>query len=211
LLLPFGLELALIYTCILLLSLGYSHPRTRWKGHPFKSLAVVGTGQGVLDFTAGVLTANLVIARTGETHTWQLVLWFGLIGATLTVLAFYPLTQLYQLSDDTRRGDRTIAAWLHARGEQRAPGGRHVVFRFALLLFVPGSCCNALALWFAGEVTLSVALASFSVSPLIYLAVWSRDHDISQATDFARIHFLMRAMAAGFGTFIAYVLLRGGL
>jgi 1,4-dihydroxy-2-naphthoate octaprenyltransferase len=94
---------------ILLLSLGYSHPRTRWKGHPFKSLAVVGVGQGVLDFTAGAFTA-----RAGEGLVWNPGLWCGIGGATLTVLAFYPLTQLYQLSDDTMRGDYTVAAWLHA-------------------------------------------------------------------------------------------------
>jgi 1,4-dihydroxy-2-naphthoate octaprenyltransferase len=206
LLLPFGLALALIYAGILLLSLGYSHPRTRWKGHPFKSLAVVGVGQGVLDFTAGAFTA-----RAGEGLVWNPGLWCGIGGATLTVLAFYPLTQLYQLSDDTMRGDHTVAAWLHASGERRANGGRTVIFHFTRLLFVMGSLCNTLALWLAGELILAIALGTLSVVPLLYLAQWKRDRDASQATDFARIHFLMRAMAVGFGGFIAVVLLRGGL
>lgn len=197
LLLPFGFELALIYTCILLLSLGYSHPRTRWKGHPFKSLAVVGLGQGVLDFAAGALTAR--------SHDWPPHSWCGLAGATLTVLAFYPLTQLYQLNDDTRRGDRTIAAWLYARG------GRTAVFGFAFLLFALGSWVNAWALRLAGHFTLAIALAAFSAWPLLYLRLWSRERNVSQATDFARIHFLMRAMAVGFAAFIGFVLLRGGL
>jgi hypothetical protein len=206
LLLPFGTALALIYTFILVLSLGYSHPRTRWKGHPFKSLAVVGLGQGVLDFTAGALAVH-----TNHAHLRQPTLWCALAGATLTVLAFYPLTQLYQISDDSRRGDRTIAAWLHLWGERQGHGGRTVIFCFATLLFVLGNFCNALALCFAAEPTLAMVLVVFSVLPLLYLRQWSRDGRVSQAADFARIHFLMRGMALGFGAFIGFTLLRGGL
>ncbi len=202
LLLPFGIPLVLIYNFILLLSLGYSHPRTRWKGHPFKSLAVVGLGQGVLDFAAGALTAN---ASTAGVQAWHLYSWWGLVGATLTVLAFYPLTQLYQLSDDTKRGDRTSAAWLHARG------GRTAVFKFALLLFTVGSLTNAWALHLAERLTLAIVLAAFSALPLLYVVMWSRERKVSQAEDFARIHFLMRAMAVAFAAFIGFVLLRGRL
>ncbi|HEX8234351.1 MAG TPA: UbiA family prenyltransferase [Abditibacteriaceae bacterium] len=206
LLLPFGLKVALIYAFILLLSLGYSHPRTRWKGHPFKSLAVVGLGQGVFDFAAGAFTANA--ADVGQ---WQSPLWCGLTGATLTVLAFYPLTQMYQLSADTKRGDRTIAAWLYARGERQEQGGRAVIFHFAMLLFTAGSFANALALWYARQAIPATALVVFSALPLWYLTQWRLDRTVSQASDFARIHFLMRAMALGFGGFIGFTLLRGGL
>lgn len=106
-LLPSGWRLSLVYTFLLMLSLLYSHPKSRGKGHPWKSLAIVVAGQGVLDGLAGALTARL--------PQWRAPFWCGLLGAALTVAAWYPLTQLYQADDDLRRGDQTLAAIGRAR------------------------------------------------------------------------------------------------
>src|SRR5205823_2802866 len=82
----------LIYTAFAALSLAYSHPRLRFKAHPLRGVATVGSGQGVLAFlgawaaTRGDLTSALSVDGA-----------FGAATATLLILALYPLTQLYQV------------------------------------------------------------------------------------------------------------------
>jgi 1,4-dihydroxy-2-naphthoate octaprenyltransferase len=192
LLLPLGWRLMLVYTVLLALSLLYSHPIPRGKGHPWKSLAIVVVGQGVLDCLAGALTA--------QHPRWDAPFWCGLAGATSMVAAFYPLTQLYQVNDDLRRGDRTLAAWLIKRG------GRRLLFAWAALGSAFGTLCNAVALWHSGLPIDAACLLLAGALPLLFIAQWQRS-DPEVKTDFRRVHFLMRWMALAFG---GYVLLRLG-
>lgn len=115
--LPFDFRLAAIYALIVTLALGYSHSATRWKGHPWKSLAIAAIGQGVCDFAAGVVTAG----TTSHFCPAPVAIWCGCAGATAVVGAFYPLTQLFQLNDDRERGDRTTAMALEERFGTDAP------------------------------------------------------------------------------------------
>jgi hypothetical protein len=194
---PFGWQLAAVYSAILLLSLGYSHPRTRWKGHPWRSLAVVAAGQGVLDFAAGALTASV--------RSWPVAAWWGMAGATLTVAAFYPLTQLFQVKDDEQRGDRTLASWLVRRFSRRG------LFAVAGGGFLSGASCNALALTLAGHTEEGGLLLLAGLLPLAFLARWSRDEQPAPQTDFARVHLLLRLLALAFAFYIGAKLLGGGL
>jgi 1,4-dihydroxy-2-naphthoate octaprenyltransferase len=83
----------------------YSHPRVRWKAHPWKSAAAIALGQGALGFLAGwVATAR---------HGWEPeALVVGATGAALTALGLYPVTQVFQLEEDRQRGDRTLPVTL---------------------------------------------------------------------------------------------------
>lgn len=216
LLLLFGWNLCVVYALILLLSLGYSHPRTRWKGHPFKSVAVVALGQGALDFAAGALTARpheySYQPQTAQNALrwllaldWPPFVWWGMLGATLTVIGFYPLTQLYQIKDDARRGDDTLAACLARRG------GRGGVFVFVAIWVFAGAVCNALALAFSGHRVTASVLWFGSLPTLWFLWLWHRDTRISTRDDFRRVHGLMRCMALAFDLFLLWMLARGGL
>jgi hypothetical protein len=202
LLLPFGRHLAVVYAAILLLSLGYSHPYTRWKGHPWKSLAVVAAGQGILDFAAGALTSGALMSGA---RLWPGAAWWGMAGATLTVAAFYPLTQLFQVADDEQRGDRTLASWLVRRFSRRR------LFLVASVGFISGACCNALALLLAGHAVEGGLFLLSSLLPLGLLAQWSRQGQPTRQTDFAQAHLLLRLLSLGFALYIALRLLRGGL
>ena len=96
---------ALLYFLILLLALAYSYPAVRLKARPFASLVTIAVGQGVLPFLAGWL------ATPQPDHDWRLGL-FAAASAAFVAIAFYPLTQLYQVEEDRQRGDRTIAVVL---------------------------------------------------------------------------------------------------
>lgn len=96
-----------LYGLFALLSFAYSHPRTRLKARPLSSLLTVGLGQGLLAFL-GAWAA----ARGEIVSAWSALGMLGAVSATLMTLSLYPLTQLYQVDEDRRRGDRTLAvAW----------------------------------------------------------------------------------------------------
>ena len=96
-----------IYGAILAFAVAYSHPRVRWKAGPWSSLATIFLGQGVLGFLGGWSAAHARLAAAlGRDGC------LGALAASLIVVGFYPLTQLYQVDADRARGDRTLAvAW----------------------------------------------------------------------------------------------------
>jgi len=106
---PYGLLTAF---CVGL-SVLYSHPRTRWKGVPGLDLSVNMIGYGAGTTLAGLLVGQVMLAAPDPRPTpagWGLVCGFGLLFGSL-----YPLTQIYQIAADRRRGDRTLATALGER------------------------------------------------------------------------------------------------
>lgn len=92
-----------VYLGFVVLSVLYSHPRTRWKARPVRSVLTVAVGQGGLGFLAGWLCGrDLTAALT--TFPGQA----GLLAAMLFTAGLYPVTQAYQVSEDARRGDATF-------------------------------------------------------------------------------------------------------
>lgn len=201
---PFGWKLCGVYALILALSLGYSHPRTRWKGHPLQSLLVVALGQGVLDFLAGALTASLVIKAATYGSGLQPIamisaaLWWGMAGVTCIVVGFYPLTQLYQADADARRGNVTTAIWLLRRWSRRG------VFVFAAMAFGLGAVCSLAAQSAAGHAGDARWLLPAFLLLAAALVLWAGDHAPSPQNDFARVHFLLRASALSFTAYLIW-------
>jgi 4-hydroxybenzoate polyprenyltransferase len=112
----FGISVALglaTAACVTL-SVLYSHPRTRWKGIPGLDLAVNMMGYGAATTLAGLIVGQAVAGdpvAVPDTSGWLLVGAFGLLFGS-----FYPMTQIYQLTEDRARGDRTLAATIGPRG-----------------------------------------------------------------------------------------------
>lgn len=153
---------AAIYVAIMLASIGYSHPRVRFKGRPAASLAVVAVGQGVLGFLAGA-----AVAVHGGLPAPTLDLWLGGAAATLLTTGLYPLTQVFQIEEDLARGDHTFAARF----------GPRAVFATAI-------ACFALALAAALPVTRRVfhpaetgLVAAGLGAAILVLARWARRYD----------------------------------
>jgi 1,4-dihydroxy-2-naphthoate octaprenyltransferase len=113
-----NLVCGLLYLLIFAMGFAYSHPAFRWKGRPLAGLLTVGIGQGILAGLGGWAAANPSLAALTP------LAWLGLLAVALVTVGFYPLTQIYQIDEDLRRGDLTFAAWVGPQG----------AFRFALIV-----------------------------------------------------------------------------
>lgn len=103
-----------------LASKAYSHPLVRLKKYAFLGLFTVGFFQGFFTIFVSVigLTNDINFAFSDK------VLFAGCLSSAL-LLGSYPMTQIYQHSEDSKRGDRTISILLGIRG----------TFLFTLLVF----------------------------------------------------------------------------
>jgi 1,4-dihydroxy-2-naphthoate octaprenyltransferase len=196
-LLPVSLVLSALYVMILALALGYSHPRTRWKGRPWLSVLVVGIGQGTFDFLAGATLAGNISGIS---------LWCAALGATLIVCGFFPLTQLFQLTDDAHRGDYTTAAALQRRF------GRRGVFVWAQGCFLLGSTLNACAVLQRTSWREALIVWCGSCIWLVLIASWRRKIPAGSVSrsDWQHMNRLLRAASASFGAYVVWRLCIGG-
>jgi 4-hydroxybenzoate polyprenyltransferase len=114
----------MIYAVCFVLSLAYSVPPLRLKGVPGADWIINMWGFGTLTPYAGWSATGVPINGAG-----------GLVLLAFCPLfaALYPLTQLYQLEEDTRRGDRTLACVLGVRRSLSAALGAAAL---AFALFV---------------------------------------------------------------------------
>ncbi len=185
--LPLGFRLA--YAACLVLSVLYSVP-------PFRLKAVAGADWVINMWGFGTLSPYATWAATGRPLD---------PGNALVLLAFcplfaglYPLTQLYQLEEDRRRGDRTLALRLGMRRSLAVALGATLA---AFALF--GAAAAALA---RGPVALAlgVPLAAW----LAVLVPWYRDHRSWSASDHQR--GMYRALAAWAVTDVIVVLVFAG-
>ena len=140
--LPAGFRLA--YAICFALSLLYSVP-------PFRFKAVAGVDWVINMWGFGTLTPYAAWAATGRPLD---------LGHALVLLAFcplfaglYPLTQLYQLEEDRRRGDRTLALIVGTRTS-----------------LVVALACTVLAFGLLGWAAVLVRVPAFLL--LVPLAAW---------------------------------------
>lgn len=95
-----------------LVSMAYSHPSVRIKKYPWLSWVIAGLFQGYFTFAlsyAGI--SNLGWEVMFKPH----VLIPGIL-TSLMLWGNYPLTQVYQHGEDSRRGDRTLSLVLGIKG-----------------------------------------------------------------------------------------------
>ena len=99
-------EYRLVYGLCLGLSILYSVPPFRFKSVPGADWIINMWGFGTLTPYAGWAATGLPVGTVGR---------LVLLGFFPLFAALYPLTQIYQFEEDTRRGDRTLALWLGVR------------------------------------------------------------------------------------------------
>jgi 4-hydroxybenzoate polyprenyltransferase len=104
LLLPRGYVVA--YWICLVLSVLYSVPPFRLKAVPGLDWIINMWGFGTLTPYAGWATTGLPVGPSGR---------LILLGFCPLFAALYPLTQIYQVEEDARRGDRTLTIFLGVR------------------------------------------------------------------------------------------------
>ncbi|MDQ3809965.1 MAG: UbiA family prenyltransferase, partial [Chloroflexota bacterium] len=181
----------LLYTAFAGLSVAYSHPAIRLKAHPWASVVTVGSGQGVLAFLAGWAATR---GEVGSAVTAEGLL--GALAATALILTVYPLTQLYQVDEDSARGDRTIAVTLGpVRSFNLALGC--LALGGAAMLVVLGRRFGAVDAALVGAALLAQAVA---------IAWWSRRYQAGETlANYRRVMRLNTLSAAGLS---AYMLAR---
>lgn len=186
---------ALVYVVIMLLSIGYSHPRVRFKRNPAASLLVVAFGQGALGFVAGA-----AVAVPGGLPPLTPQLFWGGVSATLLVTGLYPLTQVFQVQEDLARGDRTFAARYGPRGVFRAT---LVCFALAVIAVIPAARSV-----FSGAETI-VLVGALGILILV-LSVWSRHFDAQRVmANHDRVLVLGVVTSASFVSLIVWHLVWG--
>ncbi len=185
---------ASIYVVMFVLSILYSYPGTRWKGKPVHALLTVAGGQGVLACLGGWATAR------GDILSAASPVGFLTVGsATLITTGLYPLTEIYQMEEDARRGDRTLAIWLGAR---RA-------FRFALALIGGGALLAfALVVLRFGPLE-AVLLCGIAVALMLVVGRWGARFDPARVMyNFQMIMRLYALMSIAFLAWIGWHLFR---
>ncbi|HKK45351.1 MAG TPA: UbiA family prenyltransferase [Balneolaceae bacterium] len=117
---PLGRLFLSFYALSMLLFWLYSSPIARWKGRPLKSLLAIGISTGFDSVLLGYLAAG--------NRTIPVFILIAGVGVAFLLLSLYPISQIYQREEDTRRGDQTFTLQY----------GTTVVFRFFELSFLGG-------------------------------------------------------------------------
>jgi 4-hydroxybenzoate polyprenyltransferase len=141
-----------------LVSKAYSHPLTRLKRHGITSLFLTGIFQGLFTFVMCFIGINNFGIETVLTS--PVLIPAGL--SSLLLMANYPMTQIYQHEEDSKRGDITISIMLGING----------TFHFAATTFVFGLIGFLLyfKIFFAQDYS---APFMFAVAPvIIYFIYW---------------------------------------
>ena len=150
---------ALVYAVCFAMSLAYSVPPLRFK-------AVAGVDWVINMWGFGTLTPLAGWAATGR--PLDLVHALVLLGFCPLFAALYPLTQIYQFEEDTRRGDRTLALILGMRSSLLAAIGATLL---AFALFAAAAARRAASAW--QWLGIAIALAAW----LRVLLPWYRRRD----------------------------------
>ncbi|MCJ8165154.1 UbiA family prenyltransferase [Pontibacter sp. E15-1] len=95
----------------LLVSKAYSYEGIRLKKYPLLSTAVVTLFQGAFTFMMVQIGLGFGLSAVLGAPA----IWFALV-STLFLCGSYPLTQIYQHDEDSRRGDRTLSLILGIKG-----------------------------------------------------------------------------------------------
>jgi 4-hydroxybenzoate polyprenyltransferase len=112
------------YLICLVMSLLYSVPPIRLKAVAGADWLINMWGFGTLTPFAGWAAAGVPVSQAG---------WLVLLAFCPLFAALYPLTQLYQMEEDRRRGDRTLAIRLGQRRSLGVASGC-AVLAFAMLV-----------------------------------------------------------------------------
>ncbi len=171
--LTINVEFTVIYGISLLLFWLYSSPKARWKGHPILSLIAIGISTGTNSFLLGILA-------TGQ-HTLTPENVITSVGVACIILSLYPISQIYQMEEDSRRGDITFTMKY----------GLYNTKRFFFVLFPMGVLIISSMMYpISPEVAMPFFLCGFFAFVLISILMNRLDGKISEYSVVMRIKFL---------------------
>ncbi len=107
-----GWKFALAIFIYGLISKAYSYPAIRLKKYPFISLLTIAIFQGSFVFLATYMTVN----QTNISQLFEFPILLPACLGSFMLLGSYPMTQVYQHEEDSKRGDKTMSLWLGIKG-----------------------------------------------------------------------------------------------
>ncbi len=191
---PLGLGMVVTYVAMMVLSVAYSHPAIRLKRRPLGALAVIAVGQGVLGFLTGWFSAT-----PSPAGLLSLDIVIAIVGITLATVGLYPLTHIYQVREDSERGDVTFAVrW-----------GPDKAFRFALTAFGLALVCIGWVLLRRFGWPTALIVAAFYALVLADIERWRRRFDPAAVrANYRHVMRLSYIVAAAFSTYVLGMLIR---
>ena len=97
-----------VYSLSFFLFWAYSSPVLRWKGHPYLSLIVIFLSTGTSGFFMGYFASNGILLSLHSA--------LAAFGVASILVSLYPISQLFQLDEDSKRGDLTLALLIGLKG-----------------------------------------------------------------------------------------------
>jgi len=107
-----GWEFAIVLLIYGLISKAYSYPAVRLKKYPFISLLTIAVFQGSFVFLATYMAVN----QTTIQQLFEIPVLMPACLSSAMLLGSYPMTQVYQHEEDSKRGDITMSLWLGIKG-----------------------------------------------------------------------------------------------
>ncbi|WP_242926863.1 UbiA family prenyltransferase [Pontibacter vulgaris] len=151
-----ALLLSALFACMvavyLLVSKAYSCKGIRLKKYPILSTIIVTVFQGAFTYMMVQVGAGFGLHDILQFPN----LWFALV-STLFLCGSYPLTQIYQHHEDSRRGDKTLSLLLGVQG----------TFLFAALSLVIGTGL-LLYLYFTSGQFINIIVFLLCTTPILY-------------------------------------------
>ncbi|WP_370090237.1 UbiA family prenyltransferase [Ekhidna sp.] len=187
-----GMFISLEFTVMIfiygVISKAYSHPSVRLKKYPVLGWLAAGLFQGYFTFLLSFIAINNI--SISEVWNWSIQL-PGVL-STLLLLGSYPMTQIYQHEEDTRRGDVTISKKLGILG----------TFHFTAITFLLSS--SGFFYFFTEYYTLikGVLFLSSMLPVLVYFTWWylqvRQDEQKADFTSTMRLNFVSATMLNGY-------------
>jgi 1,4-dihydroxy-2-naphthoate octaprenyltransferase len=126
-----NLQFAIMLFIYGLVSKAYSHPSIRLKKYAISSWLIAGLFQGLFTFMMCYVGINNYPIETAMQGS---VISGGLL-STLMLWANYPMTQIYQHEEDTKRGDKTLSVLLGIKGTFYFVGAVFGLVTIAFIIF----------------------------------------------------------------------------
>ncbi|RAJ97475.1 1,4-dihydroxy-2-naphthoate octaprenyltransferase [Larkinella arboricola] len=176
------------------ISKAYSHPAIRLKKYPVMSWLIVSLFQGGFTY----LMTLQAIDRLPIAELMKPQPLLAALLCTMNLLAVYPITQIYQHEEDSRRGDLTMSRLLGVRGTFL-----NAVFWFAVSLVGFYQYFRGAALFWLLPVCLLPGVVYF------LLWYWRVNRDVRQA-DFRSAMTMTLLSGTGLNFFFLFLLILTG-
>lgn len=186
------------FACMLLVyglvSKAYSHPAIRLKKYPIGGWLTVAVFQGAFTFMMCYVGINN-FPFTSLLHAKVLI---PAVLSTLMLLGTYPMTQIYQHEEDSKRGDITLSLKLGLRG----------TFLFVLIVFVLATTAYLLYFhYYFSDYHGVVFTVCLSPVVIFFLFWFYRVYQTPQAANYTRTMWLNFLSATCLNAFFVWLFL----